>query len=409
MQYSVYNKFITLLYDYSQRKRKEEAKKALERVKALVHSNGLPVWTACVQVAEDMGIKPYTLKTRYMRSLVVKERSHGNQLLSDEDEIILAGVLRALSAGAVPTTRKDVIEIVRSWKKLDKHWSGKRWLDGFLSRHSDALRLSKAKPIDTKRLKAASEEAVTEFVSRLDQLLQSYNIKPEFFINADETGAASGPQHLPKTINTTETNHNNVAMTPSDDLRTVLPFIAANGKVWMVVLIFASGSNTEDHKIKNVFVDSSSRITRGNFPIFYATTTSGYITGELWNSIIEKFMEVLDPHLKDLPAILLLDRHFAHTNIESLRKLVSRGIHTLLLPPHTTHVLQPLDNAPFAVLKRAIGQKKVQETNRIMLRRENPVSVLQRVVPIAFKESFKEDVIKAGFANTGLWPHSIKS
>ena len=113
---------------------------------------------------------------------------------------------------------------------------------------------------------------------------------------------------------------------------------------------------------------------------------------------------MLETHRGNSPAILLLDRHSVHKSLAPLKKLAAVGIETLLLPAHMTHVLQPLDDVPFAVFKRAVCQKKTQLTNSLVLRRESTAGV----VPIAFMETFTEDVIKAGFKNTGVWPFDKK-
>lgn len=107
-------------------------------------------------------------------------------------------------------------------------------------------------------------------------------------------------QFLPKTLNTTATNHN-ISMPKVDDLRAVLPFVAASGKVWMLVLIFAG---KEDRKFKSVYFRNEDGNSHGSFPILYATTSSGYITGELWLDIIDRFIKELETHRGKRTAIL---------------------------------------------------------------------------------------------------------
>ena len=51
------------------------------------------------------------------------------------------------------------------------------------------------------------------------------------------------------------------------------------------------------------------------------------------------------------PLLLLLDGHISHYNPTFLTVAAEEGIIVFCLPPHTTHLLQPLDNGAFASLK----------------------------------------------------------
>jgi hypothetical protein len=49
--------------------------------------------------------------------------------------------------------------------------------------------------------------------------------------------------------------------------------------------------------------------------------------------------------------LLMMDCHSSHTNVNFLWYCKQDMIHSLSLPAHTSHVLQPLDHAVFALLK----------------------------------------------------------
>ena len=56
--------------------------------------------------------------------------------------------------------------------------------------------------------------------------------------------------------------------------------------------------------------------------------------------------------LLDRPHILLLDAHKSHVyNIRFIKLMIEFNIHVLAIPAHTSHLTQPLDDAPFANLK----------------------------------------------------------
>ena len=51
------------------------------------------------------------------------------------------------------------------------------------------------------------------------------------------------------------------------------------------------------------------------------------------------------------PILLLYDGHKSHTSFRILRKATENGITILKLPPHTSHLLQPLDVGVFRPAK----------------------------------------------------------
>ena len=75
----------------------------------------------------------------------------------------------------------------------------------------------------------------------------------------------------------------------------------------------------------------------------------------------------------------------------------------ICIPPHSSHLLQPLDVGCFAVLKRAYG-KYVED---VMRRGQNHIDKLDFLdaFPTARIEAFKAETIKNSFLATGLDPY----
>jgi 4-hydroxybenzoate polyprenyltransferase len=78
----------------------------------------------------------------------------------------------------------------------------------------------------------------------------------------------------------------------------------------------------------------------------------------------------------------------------------------LFLPPHTSHVLQPLDLSVFSSLKShyrtAVGHLNLL-TDSSPIGKQNFLACYQ----IARKEALSAKIIKAGWKATGLWPKSM--
>ena len=71
----------------------------------------------------------------------------------------------------------------------------------------------------------------------------------------------------------------------------------------------------------------------------------------------------IEPCLSDLspasPAVIIMDGHGSHFTLELLDYCRSIGLHIVLRPPHTTHVLQGEDVEHFGVFKPMYQQKKM--------------------------------------------------
>lgn len=80
----------------------------------------------------------------------------------------------------------------------------------------------------------------------------------------------------------------------------------------------------------------------------FGTSPNGYMDGELF---YKWFESVFLPNVHKRPALLVLDNHESHLTLKLLQRAKSEKVELYGLPPHTTHVTQPLDVALFKPLK----------------------------------------------------------
>ena len=77
------------------------------------------------------------------------------------------------------------------------------------------------------------------------------------------------------------------------------------------------------------------------------------------------------------------------------------------MPPHSSHLLQPLNVACFSPLKRAYGDKI------LALARDRIYYINKQTFLLAFKAAFKKaitaDNIRAGFRGARLVPHDLEA
>ena len=65
------------------------------------------------------------------------------------------------------------------------------------------------------------------------------------------------------------------------------------------------------------------------------------------------FIPVVEHLLTSGPVILFVDGHHSHLYLSLVKMAHEKGVHLFCLPPHTTHILQPLDVGVYGPLKQS--------------------------------------------------------
>jgi hypothetical protein len=118
--------------------------------------------------------------------------------------------------------------------------------------------------------------------------------------------------------------------------------------------------------------------------------------------------DVFDRYTKDKAPLrhrlLLLDGHLSHQTQEFLDYCRPRRILPLLLPPHSTHTLQPLDVGLFSPLSSAYAkalEEYMQKTQGLLALKKGD---FYHLFKDAWDASFTVTNVKASFATTGIVP-----
>jgi hypothetical protein len=99
--------------------------------------------------------------------------------------------------------------------------------------------------------------------------------------------------------------------------------------------------------------------------------------------------------------MLILDGHGSYLTAEFDRTCTENNIIPVCMPPHSSHLLQPLDVSCFAVLKRQYGQ--LEQRMRLGFNHIDKIDFLT-AFPKARTMAYKAETIWNGFAATGLMP-----
>jgi hypothetical protein len=138
---------------------------------------------------------------------------------------------------------------------------------------------------------------------------------------------------------------------------------------------------------------------------YLEVSPNGWTSDEIGLRWLQKvFLPSTFPRMKGKYRLLVLDGHGSHLTPKFDEICHQNNVIPICMPPHSSHLLQPLDVGCFAVLKRAYGQI-VENLMRDGVNHIDKLDFLD-AFPIARNEAFKPETIKNSFSATGLVPYN---
>ena len=136
--------------------------------------------------------------------------------------------------------------------------------------------------------------------------------------------------------------------------------------------------------------------------VAFAVSDSGYSNDEISLEWLEHFDKHTRKKRKGAWCMLIMDGAESHTHSEFVRVCYSKNIVPFRLPPHRTHLLQPLDVVCFQPLKHYHAEA-IDAAVRSRDAEFSKVEFLARITTIR-KQAFKKNTILSSFRKTGLIP-----
>jgi len=118
-------------------------------------------------------------------------------------------------------------------------------------------------------------------------------------------------------------------------------------------------------------------------------------------------IEIFEPSTRAEPPqsrLLVMDGHSSHITANMIAFCIDKDIDILILPAHTSHLLQPLDVSIFSSLKRALGVE-TDIASRLDSGRIPGVEWTGMYIR-ARDQAFTIRTIESGWRTTGLYPLS---
>lgn len=351
------------------------------------------------QIHAHYGIHPSTLSRRLRGQKTRSEAHEPRQKLTSEQEEELCAWIEEEHTFSRPPNKDSLIKmaqaIVRANGGGEELQLGHNWPDRFLERHPNIPIKLKGEPMETARLNAPNEATIAAWYDQLARIMIDHHLDPSDLWNFDEHGLAAGEQKAQSVIGSRRIaqGSHNASSTKSKapgnhNWCTIIECLSGTGKSVDPLLIF-QGKQPQTTWIPL------------NMPEIHIEATKNAWTN---NDVgIRWFKHIFLPQSGYRKKLLLLDGHESHISEEF--RLFARENDQLLfyLPPHSTHLLQPLDLSYFGPIKRHYRRALAREsfiTDGRMIGKEKFIELYHEARQTALVRS----VVLGGWRKAGINP-----
>ena len=287
------------------------------------------------------------------------------------------------------------IVTAKAYSLLRRH-VGANWTANFIKRTPE-LKTRFSRKYDYKRAQCEFPETIQGWFALVRNTINKYGILEDDIYNFDEVGFQMGVAATCKVVTASERRHAPKMVQPGDrEWASVIQGVNAQG--WAIPpLIILKGryhlSSWYDETLPRDWVITVSE--------------NGWTTNEIGLQWIQHFEQHTNQRTTGAWRLLILDGHESHNSIQFRELCAEKKIITLCMPPHSSHLLQPLDVACFAPLKKAYGHQ-VGELIRAFINHVMKTEFLP-ALHAAHTASFTPENIRAGFRGAGLVPFDPES
>ena len=139
----------------------------------------------------------------------------------------------------------------------------------------------------------------------------------------------------------------------------------------------------------------------GPLGAIYNTTPSGWMETDQFHEWLKTFTHYVRNVLRlSGPIVLFLDGHLSHVSIKVIDHGIEQNVHIVCIPPHSSHVWQPLDVSVYSVVKkcwRVIVRDFNKRTGCENLSKFHFASLMK----ILHEQAFLPEHAVSGFRKTG--------
>jgi len=268
---------------------------------------------------------------------------------------------------------------------------GKDWVVRFLSRHP-VLESARRKCIEAARIKDVSVERLVKWFEDLRRVIEEHNIEPKNIYNMDESGFAIGDVEASQRIINVTIRQRFQAKPGRQEWVTAIECICADGSFLPPFVIFKGENLSQQWIPADTHKDWR-----------FACNTKGWTSNEHGGRWLR---EVFEPWTREKangnPRLLICDGHDSHITSLWVSHCMRNNIIFMVLPPHSSHLTQPLDVGVFGPLKTHMASA-IEPTISTEIHRLLKAEWLAAYAE-AHNNAFSARNIRSGFCGTGILP-----
>jgi hypothetical protein len=270
---------------------------------------------------------------------------------------------------------------------------GTKWVYNYTKRH-DEIKSRYSRRYDYQRAKCEDPRIIEPWFELVQRTIDENGIQPEDIYNFDETGFAMGLIATAKVITRAEYYGRRSLLQPGNrEWVTSIECVNSTGFVLPPTIIFKAKTYHYQAWYDDLPCDWRIEISE-----------NGWTTDEIGLRWLEKqFIPTTTSRTRGRYRLLVLDGHGSHLTPDFDRLCEQNDIIPICMPPHSSHLLQPLDIGCFAPLKRAYGSL-IERKARLGVNHIGKLDFLA-AFPQARREAFKPGTIQNAFATAGLVPY----
>ena len=326
------------------------------------------------------------------RTAKADSRTVAQNLTASEEEVLVRYILDLDSRGLSPSIdgvreMADQILGARSVRRV-----GKLWPNRFIQRRVE-LRTRFPRAYDFQRALCEDPDVLNAWFRLFTNMRAKYGILDCDLYNFDETGFMMGMIKPSMVVTRSDRRGKSKQVQPGNmEWATVISCIGADGfDVSPFILV------PGQYHLSNWYTQTSMPASWVIKP-----TPNGWTDNETSVDWIKHF----DQHTKSRRMggyrMLVLDGHESHRSINFERYCTEQNIIPICLPPHSSHLTQPLDVGCFGPLKTAYG-KGIEVLIRSHVTHISKVEFFSAFTT-AYKVTMTKGNIAEGFRGAGLVP-----
>jgi hypothetical protein len=348
--------------------------------------------------AKAYNVPEPTLRGRINGRTQLAMRKPNNMVLSSiEEETLVRYIIDTDARGFAPRILdvEDMANLIVAARTITgpPRRVGTRWAQRFVQRR-DELKTRFSRVYDFQRAFCEDFDVMEAWFRLVANMCEQYGISYDDIYNFDETGFMMGVISASMVVTGSERRGKRKKVQPGN-------------REWVTAIncISSDGHSVPPFLIVRGTYHLTNWYTEANLPPSWTIklTENGWTNNETGLEWLQHFEKHTAGRTKGTHRLLVIDGHASHQSVEFQDFCTAHNIITVCLPPHSSHLTQPLDVGIFGPLKRSYGR----QIESFIKSHVNNITKVEFFIAYqaAYNEVFTQQNIQSSFRGAGLCPH----